>query len=170
MDVRAMGEYWHPGRPERTELGRLVQAVKDEQRHDAIPELVDRLMAWAPTLGLPASGVLVAVPASPDRPNPALTEVYTRFAALVPLETAPALLRRHATPRLRDLAPADRPAMATAAGYQVLADCRDRTIVLIDDVVLTGTTLEHVGRLLLDAGATSVVGLALARSRRADPG
>ena len=41
-------------------------------------------------------------------------------------------------------------------------------VVLVDDVVLTGTTLRYITRLLEDAGATRVVAVVAARTRRAD--
>ena len=166
IEIHAMGDYWHADRSERTELGGLVHAAKDLGDEGAVAGLEARLAEWSGRLDLPADALLVAVPASPDRPNPVLDDLYRRFAAMAGLATTPTVVRHHSTPRLRDLEPVERPAVAEAAGYEVLDGCVGRAIVLIDDVVLTGTTLQHVGGLLLDAGASSVVGLALARSRR----
>lgn len=168
IDIHAMGDYWQPDRAERTELGELIHAAKDRRDAAATAGLEALLAAWARRLALPARGLLVAVPASPDRPNPILDDLYRRFAATAGLTAAPTVVRHRSTQRLRDLEPAARPAVAQAAGYEVLDGCAGRPIVLIDDVVLTGTTLHHVGGLLLDAGATSVIGLALARSRRGE--
>lgn len=45
-----------------------------------------------------------------------------------------------------------------------------RTIVLLDDVVTTGATMSEAARVLLAAGAATVVGVALARASAAWPG
>ena len=68
--------------------------------------------------------------------------------------------------RLRDLDPTERPATVLAADYEVVEDVGGRHVVLVDDVVLSGTTLDHVADLLLAAGAASVRPVAIARSRR----
>ena len=74
--------------------------------------------------------------------------------------------RRNVTARLRDVEPADRAAVAQAGGYVITAECAGMNVVVLDDVVLTGTTVRHVGELLAAAGAASVVGVVLARTRR----
>jgi predicted amidophosphoribosyltransferase len=56
--------------------------------------------------------------------------------------------------------------MVLGADYEVVEDVGGRHVVLIDDVVLSGTTLDHVADLLLAAGAASVRPIAIARSRR----
>ena len=56
--------------------------------------------------------------------------------------------------------------MVRAADYEVVEDVEGRHVVLVDDVVLSGTTLSHVADLLLAAGAASVQPIAIARSRR----
>ena len=51
--------------------------------------------------------------------------------------------------------------------FAVRAPVRGRAIVLVDDVATTGTTLSECARTLLDAGATRVVGVVLARATSA---
>lgn len=166
IEIHTMGEYWRDDRGERTELGDLVQAAKDRADPGVLPELEQRVVAWIARFAVADEALLVAVPPSPDRPSPVLDELYRRVAVRAGLATTSTVVRHNGTARLRDLEPAERPAVAQAAGYEVLDGCVGRAILLIDDVVLTGTTLRHLGALLLDAGAASVVGLALARSRR----
>jgi predicted amidophosphoribosyltransferase len=74
--------------------------------------------------------------------------------------------RRTSTRSLREVEPADRLETARAAGYTVAPIVPGTTVVLVDDVVLTGTTLSHLAGCLRSAGATGVVGVVAARSRR----
>jgi len=69
-------------------------------------------------------------------------------------------------PRRRDLEPERRAEVAASAGYRVRGPVAGRQIVVIDDVVLTGTTLDAVAACLHDAGAASVTAAAAARTRR----
>lgn len=50
-----------------------------------------------------------------------------------------------------------------AGGFQCVGDVRRQTVMLIDDVVTTGSTMSACAAALKSAGATSVWGLALAR-------
>jgi predicted amidophosphoribosyltransferase len=56
-----------------------------------------------------------------------------------------------------------RGAFATRPGSQV----DNKRVLLLDDVVTTGATLDACAKVLLEAGAKSVVGLAVAAVKRA---
>lgn len=45
-------------------------------------------------------------------------------------------------------------------------DLRDKDILLIDDIITTGTTIKECGKVLLEGGAKSVIGLALTSSMK----
>ena len=75
--------------------------------------------------------------------------------------------RRRPMSPLRDVPTATRPAFVGSAGYEVVARVFGRRVVLVDDVVLTGTTLEFLAGLLIDAGAVEVSALVACRTRRA---
>lgn len=165
-EIHAMGEYWHTDRPERTTLGELVHRAKDLGCDDAARELVRRVEQYLIGMRLDRSAVLTVMPPSPDRPSPLLQRLVADLVPPPGVEVRELVVRHHATPRIRELEPAARPAMVASAGYETVGDCRGRHVVVVDDVVLTGTTLRHVAGLLLDAGADAVTPVALARSRR----
>ena len=47
-----------------------------------------------------------------------------------------------------------------------LEDFKSKQILLIDDIITTGTTMEECGRVLLEAGVRKVYGLALTSSMK----
>ncbi|MEZ5168428.1 MAG: phosphoribosyltransferase family protein, partial [Acidimicrobiales bacterium] len=99
-------------------------------------------------------------------PVPALARAV---ADAVDRPCAPLLERRHRTALLRDTAPEDRVALVAAAGYRVTGSVDGASVVLVDDVVLTGTTLEHLASLLVAAGARGVDAVVACRTRRRSP-
>ena len=155
-----MGDVWEPGEPRRTELGRLL-AAEDHER------LAGRLGEFAAD-HLAAPALVAAVPSDPQRARPLPARLAAAVAGAAGLAHEPDLVVRHrSTPRLRDTAPGDRPALVRAAHYGVSRPLDGDTVVLVDDVVLTGTTLAHLAELLVDAGAGSVIAVVAGRTRRA---
>ncbi|MEM9521161.1 MAG: phosphoribosyltransferase family protein [Actinomycetota bacterium] len=164
IDVMAL--VWHPDRDERTPVGRLLEAAKERGDDAAVAMLAADMGAWAPTIAPPADAVVVPVPASADRPNRLVPALADAIGESWSLPVFAGLVRERNTPRLRDLEPAARPAMAEAAGYRVSEGFGATTVVLIDDVVLTASTLEHLAQVMRRAGVTHVRAVVLARARR----
>lgn len=48
-------------------------------------------------------------------------------------------------------------------------DLRDKSVLIVDDVITTGSTLEQAARAAYKAGCKNVVGAAFARAHKADP-
>ena len=150
--IDVLGTIWHTDRHERTSLGRIV----------------DEIHSWVAGGGLMVEpdAIVVGIPSSPDRPNLLVTAVARAIATATGSVSVDAVVRHRVTVRLRDLDPTERPATVLAADYEVVEDVGGRHVVLVDDVVLSGTTLDHVADLLLAAGVASVRPVAIARSRR----
>ena len=74
------------------------------------------------------------------------------------------LVRMHDTAPQKSLSATDR-AANLAGAFMAQPGAAGRRILLVDDVMTTGATLREAARALKDAGAASVVGLALARVR-----
>jgi predicted amidophosphoribosyltransferase len=167
-ELHVLGEYWHRDERRRTDLGRLIHAAKDEQQATAAERLAEKIVVLAPALVESAAPVLVAAVPSNPAPTVHLPTVLAQALAMAGSgDWADDLIERQtATRSLRDVEPADRLEVARAAGYTVGPIRPGTTVVLVDDVVLTGTTLSHVAGCLRSAGATRVVGVVAARSRR----
>lgn len=166
--VDVIGTIWHADRHERTSLGCLVEAAKDRDDSAARARIVDEVHTWVADgrLEVDPDAIVVGIPSSPDRPNLLVTAVARAIATATGSVSVDAVVRHRVTGRLRDLDPTERMATVLAADYEVVQDVEGRHVVLVDDVVLSGTTLDHVADLLLAAGAASVRAVAIARSRR----
>jgi ComF family protein len=91
-----------------------------------------------------------------------LARVIARRAGL-PVDTR-TLLRRRAGRRQLGLTRRERRRSLAGCFAARSGRARGRTILLVDDVVTTGATLEACARTLLDAGASRVIGCVLART------
>lgn len=174
-----LGGYWNaPGagppdlEPVRTEVGELVHRAKDLFDEAAAAELGRRLTRLV-RQSLPSQADLVPlVVGVPSYPTPAIDLPAVLAAALAAAgmgEHRPGLLvRRSRTQKLRDLGAdaARRLDTVAAAGYEVTEPVAGRSVVLVDDVVLTGTTLWFIAAKLQAAGADLVTAVATARTRR----
>lgn len=94
-----------------------------------------------------------------------LLAVYACAAVALPRPIA-ALRKVRPSPPQSTLSAADRRGNLRDA-FAVRVPVTGRSIVLVDDVATTGTTLSECARVLLAAGATRVVGVVLARATSA---
>jgi ComF family protein len=126
---------------------------------------------WAPLLAAAVSdtdGIVVPVPLHWRRRFQRgfdQTWLLARHAcALAGLTPPRSLLRRlYAAPPQSTLPAIDRAANVDGA-YAVRRAVVGRTVILVDDVVTTGATLAAAARPLRDAGASQIIGVALARA------
>ena len=170
----ALGDYWRPDRDERTGIGDLVHRAKDQRDPGAASELAERFASLATALPEAAGGqprLVVPVPSGPvpaddgDRPDLAKL-LASSLAAAGAGECRPGLVvKSNPTPRMRHLEPERRAEVVASAGYRAGEPAARRHIVVVDDVVLTGTTLNAVAACLRDAGAASVTAAVAARTR-----
>lgn len=163
------GQYWDD-RGERSTVGDLVARAKDHGDGQAALELAHLVGEWAGALTLPDDPIVTAVPPNPAKPDHLAATLAAGVATALEVPLVLDLIeRRFATDRLRDTPIAARPAMADAAGYVVDPVAIGRNVVLVDDVVLTGTTLGHLAQLLRAAGAASITLFVAAQTRVRSP-
>ena len=167
------------GVPVRTEVGELVHRAKDSGDEAAAAELGRRL-ARLVRRSLPSQAgplppraglvpLVVGIPSHPVRVVNLPAVLAEALAAAGIGEHRPGLLvRRHRTQKLRDLSPdaSQRLDAVAAVGYEVAEPVAGRAVVLVDDVILTGTTLRFIAAKLQAAGADPVTAAAAARTRR----
>ncbi|MXZ51875.1 MAG: hypothetical protein F4Z34_01650 [Acidimicrobiaceae bacterium] len=172
--ICTLGDYWRPDRDERTEVGELVHRAKDRGDAGAASELAERFACLAGGLPEADGGSPRLVTPVPSRPapdgnddGPHLAErLAASLAAAGAGEYRPGLVvRSNPTPRLRHVDPERRAEVAASAGYRTREPVAGRHVVVVDDVVLTGTTLNAVATCLHDAGAASVTAAVAARTR-----
>ena len=174
MSVCALGDYWRPDRDERTGIGELVHRAKDQSDPGAAAELAERFAGLAgalPEVDGDSPRLVTPVPSSPAADGggsrPHLADLLAAsLAGAGAGEYRPDLVAKHnPTPRLRHVDLEHRAEVAASAGYQAGDSVAGRDVVLVDDVVLTGTTLQAVAACLRDAGAASVTAAVAARTR-----
>ena len=175
--VHVMGTYWCEDNNSPTPLGELIAAAKDHDSETAVTELQEQLSNFAHNLETPSSGtvsdtpsstLVVPVPNGNGSNRRLIPALASAVADAMGTRVCEALTRGEATARLRDTPLQQRLAVVEAAGYEVKSPVGGHGIVLVDDVVLTGTTLRYLAQLLQDAGATRVIAVVAARTRRAD--
>jgi ComF family protein len=114
--------------------------------------------------------LLVPVPASADRIRERGYDQAVLIARVagrhVQLPVVEAVRRAHDTTAQFDLDRADRGANVRDA-FDVVAteQIRNRWVVLVDDIVTTGATLAACANALLEAGASAISAVAVARER-----
>ena len=185
--VLTLGDYWGPppiipDDQSRTELGELVYRAKDLDNPDAAQKLAARFITLAEHLPLDLGGEVetgseveamdkividkIVVVEVPSRASLSET-LASALASAIAVPHLPGLVECETqTQRFRDVPPQERKSVAHKANFRVNADIKGKNIVLVDDVVLTGTTFTAVTKCLFDAGAATVTPVAAARTRR----
>jgi ComF family protein len=146
-------------------VDRLIHLYKYQQRLDLLP-LLSHLLLKQPK---PKVHALVAAPMSPQRLK---TRGYNQALLL-----AQQLSKQWDIPVWQPLARLDRPAQQTLSGAERLQNMRDvfyekpnrssitpRHIMIIDDVVTTGSTLFHLSEALQQLGVRQCESLVIAKA------
>jgi ComF family protein len=164
----AFARVWSAFRYEGS-LRRAILALKFRRRRALAPLLAEQ-MACVLERPKPSGAVLCAVPMHPER---RAQRGYNHAGLLaeglgerwgLPVLGDEALRRARQTPQQVTYDYDDRMRNVAGAFVAGLAAVDGRNIVLVDDVCTTGATLNACALALLDAGATAVYGITLARA------
>lgn len=143
----------------------MVAALKFSARLDLADAFARLLAAREPTT--PAADVVVAVPLSFEREsergfNQSL-EIARRYARLIGARIDRAVIKvRHTVPQQSLKREARRRNVHGA--YFVSREVRGASVIVVDDVMTTGSTLDEIARVLKSAGATQVFNRVVART------
>lgn len=117
--------------------------------------------------GLRRADAVLGVPANPPKDPHNLPELLAdRLGTSLGIASGRGILiKEQPTVELKNLPDPDKLA-ALDGKYRVARDLRSKSIILVDDLVYSGTTLSFLGQLLKDYGAGRVIGLAATKTRR----
>lgn len=166
------------GKLVRSEVGRMLFDAK--AYHDSAGQITHRGdLATAQRLGdlmaatfsnhpsVVRASRIIAVPANPPNQPYNLPDILAGRLA-ESLGTTPnqgTVIKSRPTPQVKELAGPDK--TAALEGVFVLSERVDgETIVIVDDVLMSGATLGVIGSLLLEGGAACVIGLAATKTLR----
>lgn len=169
-----LGDYWRGDVDVRSALGQVVFSAKEQLDEAAARSLACEFSCLTDFLAPldDGGGRLIAPvpPSSAVSPAPESGGLTARLARALADAAAgewrPWLVRRtNATARMRDSPPGNRAARAEAAGYEITEPVAGRHVVLVDDVILTGSTVLAIAARLRAAHAASVTAAVAAKTR-----
>ena len=155
-----------------TELRDLVHAAKtygprpgDSRKAEKLAELFADRMSKHPAIA--RSDAIVSVPANPPKKPHNLPEVMASAlseATGVPFERT-SILKLRPTPEIKNL-PNEEKLQALVGAYEVSTNLAGKSVVLVDDILYSGTTLGVIGDLLRAAPVTQVIGATATKTLR----
>lgn len=150
---------------EYTIVGKLEDAAKHHGDDAAATELA-RLLAGAIDAhpGLRRADIIMAIPGNPAKGSHLPDLLVRDVRKILGRDETLALTKTAATRPIKDL-PLKEKAAALVGAFAV-PEVQGRSILLIDDVLQSGTTMHTVARALKDAGARRVMALACVKTWR----
>lgn len=154
-------------------VDRLVQSFKFQHRLDLAPLFASALLQKIQAAQLPVSSfVIVPMPLHRSRLlergfNQAL-EIARQVASITHGTLLPFAVEKHRETRLQSEMPLKERKGNVRGAYRCIEPFTSKRVLVIDDVMTTGASLNELARTLKQAGATEVVNLVVARTLRLD--
>ena len=161
------GDPYHPFDIKRTDLGELLYRFKyggdAKVQGDIVDTALDYLSKWRPALDC-----VVPAPPSFKRNSQPVVELARELATRLKVDFCPDAVRKvKDTPSMKNIADwFERQKVLAEAIQSGATDVKDKSVLLFDDLVQSGSTLGRVTEVLQKSGgAKAVYVLALTRTR-----
>ena len=160
------GDPYHPFETKRTELGELLYRLKYRGDRTAFGKIVETagefVKSWNPPIEC-----IVPAPPSLYRKSQPVVEIARALGAYLNLSVPErAVVKVKRTDQMKNIPIWERPSALEDAIQSGKTDVAGKSILLIDDLIDSGSTLRRAASVLLENGeAASVYALVLTRTR-----
>jgi len=160
------GDPYHPFEMKYTELGGRLYRSKYRSDASVLPDILDTAEGFVRGLGV-AIDCLVPAPPSMRRASQPVVQLARELARRLGVPTLEAAVKKvNETPSMKNIPDwVERQKVLGDAVQAGSDEVRGRTVLLVDDLVESGSTLRRVAEVLLGRGAVAVYALALTRTR-----
>ena len=160
------GDPYHPFEMKYTELGDRLYRYKYRNDASALPDILDTAASFVKGLALKID-CIVPAPASKLRSAQPVVQLARELAKRLNLPTLEAaVIKAKETQSMKNIPDWLERQKVLGEAVQAGADkVNDKAVLLIDDLVESGSTLRRAAEVLLKEGAKSVYAVALTRTR-----
>jgi competence protein ComFC len=159
------GDPYHPFEMKYTELGARLYRFKYRGDATALPDILDTVETFVRSLNVRFE-CIATVPPSKLRATQPVVQLASELAKRLGVPVSEAIAKVKQTESMKNIAPWERARVleeALTSGEQAV---KDKSVLLLDDLIDSGSTLRRATDVLFrDGGAAAVYALALTRTR-----
>jgi competence protein ComFC len=161
-------EFGHPEfDTQRSPLGELVYRLKYKGDKSAIPPIVEAVVSFLQSRAIQMDVIVPMPPSKAQRPYQPVVEIASELGkALKVAFDAASLKKTKTTPQMKDIGDYSARVAALDTAFTVGRELEGKRILLIDDLLQSGATMNVVAKTLKEQGhANAVCAIALTRTR-----
>jgi competence protein ComFC len=161
-------EFGHPEfDTQRSPLGELVYRLKYRGDKAVLPLIAETVAAFLKTLSIQSHAILPMPPSKLQRTYQTVAEIASELSKKlqIPLD-ATSLKKTKTTPQMKDVGDFSARVTALETAFAVGGDLEGKQVLLIDDLLQSGATMNVAARVLKKQGQVKAVyAIALTRTR-----
>jgi competence protein ComFC len=161
-------EFGHPEfDTQRSPLGELVYRLKYKGDKSVLPSIIEAVVTFLKHLSIQPDVIIPMPPSKLQRPYQPVIEIASELSKglQIPLNTT-ALKKMKTTPQMKDVGDLSARVAALETAFTVGRDLEGKQILLIDDLLQSGATMNVVAEILKTQGhVKAVYAIALTRTR-----